>query len=404
MKSPNFSVMRRRLLQAALALPLSCSLSCSTVSTYGDKIHGKRNGAVYYLPKTEFTVAFNTTSKTITVTPVYVADESTGPFVLHHSTNEFFKRTHAIAIEDALVTSVSLTDEGRLLEIVKDLGDTVALAMKGATPPVGAGGALLLGIPDPRDRNGNVIPSKEEIEVLMGQISDGTKVYIQNSGEDFTLPGTDGPVRGTLTVLRRNRGSAKDAYVDSIPELKPGRYRPYPGLLARNTSQTGVRVRLQVERSVIARMRLERVRLALMNLGVKKGTNVAADWVDNDLGRFPLAPKSDEERRKIEVYQLLKEKENELVSQAVRGGSPLVTLRDQDFDIPVTIDDRAMVIPLRRSPVGRSQNTVTLVHGTVGTYSFDHPSAIEGLVRIPMELVKDFLGIPDGGAGNGDEE
>lgn len=396
-------MIRRRILRSALVATLFSLLQCSTVSTYGDRVHDIRNGAVYYLPTTEFTVAFNTTAKQITLTPVYVADRTMEPFALHHSTNEFFKRNHQVKIEKGLLTSVTLEDEGRLHQIVKDIGDTVALAMKGVEPPTGAGGVGLLEIPDPRDENGDVIPSKEEIEALMNQISDGTKVYVRDSGEGFILPGTDGPVNGTLTVLGSDPGSAKNACLSSIPELKPGRYRPYPGLLARNTSWTGVRVSLLVNRGVIAKMRLERVRAALLELGVVKGKNPAADWVDNDLGRFPLSAKSDEEKKKIEIHRRLTQIEQDLANRIGRKGS-LVLLRSQDFEVPVTIDDRTVVIPLQRSPVGRSQNEVELVNGTVGTYSFDHPSAIEGLVKIPMELVKDFLGIPDGGSGDSESD
>ena len=115
----------------------------------------------------------------------------------------------------------------------------------------------------------------------------------------------------------------------------------------------------------------------------------------NDLRKFKTARGIiDNNRKRIEISITKHEQQMVLYRTRVSVRNTFIDLRKQAIYVSTTIDDRTMVIPLQRGPVGSTTHSVVLSNGTLGEWSFTRTSAIEGLIDIPIELAKDIVGIP----------
>lgn len=431
---------------------------CSAISSYDDHVDGPRNGLVYYVPKTDYQVQFTIAQATgkdpadttkslatstidITCNPVFVADRSVGPFTLHSSANELFDRDHQLKMEDGLLTSVEIKDDGRIVEIAKQLGDAAKIVIAAQAGPAGlavkslqgpglTGGAVpttLLSLPaapnlepvpepetDPR-------PTPTEAAYLLADVTPGTHHwYLSDSAKPFTLPGAGGRLK--VIWERRSLGD-KGGLAAVIPDRPARNCGPMPGIAARNTTKAGIHFKIAAESGAIAQLRAAAARRNvdaltkhLADLGEynqRYGLDAAAlgesGVRSNSLGNFPSSETDAEAgtRRNLQLTKSvlvsrssetarLKGKFEKLAAYYKSGISKTIpiSLKEEDMVVSTTVDERIVVIPLTRGPVGETTQTVLLTHGTVTNWSFKKKSAVEGLVQIPIELAKDIIGIP----------
>ncbi len=450
---------------------LSLLCGCSSISSYNDGEDDPRNGIVYYLPKTEYEVTFNIeptldadpvdpakkiqkANIDIACIPLFVVDKSVGAFTLHSSANEFFTRDHKVRVNDGLLTSVSVNDDGRIAEISKKLGDAVSIIVATTASPLGAidfiekggpgahgggGGdefkaSELPDIPELEvvspliERNRHLIPSQIEIASILMELTPGVhKWHLKKNSDSFQLQGASGRVSASMST--GGGGVGKSGPASSLRVMPARECGVTPGLVTRNTTKGAVTINLEVEEGMVAELRRAAASrnvtklknnariLAESALEYSRERNDASKRLEleekriNPLGQFPGASANEQALkrsvaqnthavnviqnrirlvdREIDQYQKLVE------SYQVRAASTQkILLKQHSMTVSRTVDERAVVIPLKRGPVGVTTHSVKLDRGVINDWDFTRQSAIEGLIQIPINLASSIIGIP----------
>lgn len=461
---------------------------------------------VYYLPKTTYRVELDvsqpktrkvgqgndeislSTSIGIKCDPVFVADRGHGSFTLHSSTNEFYARDHKVGVSDGLLTSVTVSDDGRLLEIAKALGDTASLVASTQAGP-GMAASLYPKLNKPADMvkpggdqqgeglfplnpelpelpqfpslqavppaSDGLAASTSEAEAMMLMILPGTHAWtFEKPTDEFVVPGASELISVKCSVGNNAAGdenatvySAKSWQVPKYDRKQPAmparRCGPIPGVATKNTTKIDVTIDIMAKSGLVARLRGDVARRnsnALKDyiaqlIEVKRhydrqrvfvgasipGYKAPAEEPTKDkdlpgvrttaLGKFPT-PGADlsayqkamrQIEHTLEVIQTRrvlaegKLKDNETLATRYEGLTKTdqkIPLKRHVMTVSATIDDRIVVVPLPRGPVGQTTHTLTLHNGILDERAFTTPSAVEGLIQIPIEWAKDIVGIP----------
>ncbi|MES2659509.1 MAG: hypothetical protein V4689_12900 [Verrucomicrobiota bacterium] len=472
---------------------------CQAISSSSNN----REGAVYYLPKTEYQVKFAVTRSlqevagipplkkedTITIDmncePILVVDKSY-EYTLHSSANEFFDRNHQLTVVNGLLTSVGIKDNGRLLEITKLVGGAASMVISaGATTAGDAAAATTAAsvdakkatafvkkindnqtfksnflaldgdiklkdlpifaleladvplvlpplpdyptaefLPNLRKTNGVIVPTPDEVKAMVLQLTPGTHPWqFSQMNEKFTLPGASARIHATF---QRGESDSKDVtnpILDLPVATKCGVIR---GIVAKNTTKAGVRVSILAEEGMVSELRVIIAKKnqemfakyvkelqAQVDFYAKKEMLLQQQEHENPgglkntaLGKFPVEGKTAERKKytkgKLHMTELVAKAtlqrdfyaELQKTYQDTIPSTAEIPIQENKITVSTTVDDRLVVIPLTRGPIGESTHTLTLSQGTMGAWSFDKKSAVEGLIQIPIELAKSVIGVP----------
>jgi len=342
--------------KAVLSRPL-------TTKSLGNNQHiASEEGTPYFLPKGRIKLELQSNKTetgehkdlTIGIKTDLVPDTYT-PFVLESVVSSHASKSHHFAVTNSLLTTISTRDDSKVDEIIADLTKTalniVTLASAGF--PLGGGREAISELEAFNFNTYNTTPTPDEIKEVLNSISPGQHHFLIEENvvqQTIKIPGTS----GRLHIIIETSHASETGNLLSLQNTdKPT--KPYRGIYTRTLVSKPLKITVAMDATKLAE---HRIRLL-------HGLN------------------------KMDQRQLIS---NWITQRHVQEGDYVVASASDHVMVPDT--SLTFRIPVRKSRIGQSTNTIKLQSGVLVEYNTAHPSSALEFVKIPLNITDSLLALP----------